>query len=122
MNTLAKIALGTVATGAVALAAMSPVMAAPQTPAVDMAVATPTTVSAPAPAYLGSNSTMQAPAPAVAAPAPAVKAPAPLASAHRITPVTTVAPTTATRIGHQHPGEFGYEIINNNAANHINDF
>lgn len=63
MNTLAKIALGTVATGAVALAAVSPAMAAPQTPAVDMAVATPTTVSAPAPAYFGSNSTMQAPAP-----------------------------------------------------------
>ena len=94
MNTLAKIALGTVATGAVALAAISPVMAAPQTPAVDLSVATPITIS-------------------TAAPGPVAAAPAPAVTAH--------TPTTPD-VGHQNPGEFGCGIFTDTAANHLNDF
>ena len=113
MNTLAKIALGTVATGAVALAATSPVMAAPQTPGVDMSVASPTTISNTAPAYLGSNGVTQTTAPAVAT--------------HTVTageyhPAAYTTHATMTRhIGRHDASGFGCGIFTNTAANHLND-
>ena len=113
MNTLAKIALGTVATGAVALAATSPVMAAPQTPGVDMSVASPTTISNTAPAYLGSNGVTQTTAPAVAtgAVAPGECRPA----------AYTTQATMTRHIGRHDASGFGCGIFTNTAANHLND-
>ena len=113
MNTLAKVALGTVATGAVALAATSPVMAAPQTPGVDMSVASPTTISNTAPAYAGSNGVTQTTAPAVAT--------------HTVTPgeyhpaAHTTQATMTRQIGRHDASGFGCGIFTNTAANHLND-
>lgn len=112
MNTLAKIALGTVATGAVVLAAMTPVMAAPQTPGVDMSVATPTAISATAPAYLASTPVPQEPAPA--------------AATHTATPgefnVSGYVAHAATQsVGQQTASRFGCGIFTNSAANQLKD-